>query len=239
MVGFRQPVVLALDTAGLSCSVAVGIGDRVAGAERVASMHGQAEILLPLVDRVMTAARLEPVALDAVAATVGPGSFTGIRVGLAAARGIALAANAQLFGVSSFAAVAAAVPRRECDRFLLVVLESRREDLYVQLFDPTLSPMAEPAAITPAALAEVVDAMIGRRRLVIAGDAAHRASSILAERPDTAVLNDSAPDATGVLRSARSLTRCGASGNAARPVYLRAPDVKLPGGGRKADLGPA
>jgi tRNA threonylcarbamoyladenosine biosynthesis protein TsaB len=238
MASAQQPVVLALDAAGLACSVAVGVGDRVAGAERISSVHGHAEILLPLADRVIAAAALTPAAIDIVAASVGPGSFTGIRAGLAAARGIALAAGAQLLGVSSFAAVAAAVPRRGGDRFLLVALESRREDLYVQLFDQIATPIAEASAILPAALAAAVNAMISGGRLLIAGDAAHRASSALAKRPDIAMLDHSAPDAVGVLQAAVSLMRCGKSGNTARPLYLRAPGVTLPGGGRKRDLAP-
>ena len=238
MASAKQPVILALDAAGLACSVAIGVGDRVAGSERISIVYGQAESLLPLVDRVIAAAALTPAAIDVVAASVGPGSFTGIRAGLAAARGIAIGVGAPLLGVSSFAAVAATVPRRGCHRFLLVALESRREDLYVQLFDQISSPMAEPTAILPAALTEAVDAMIGRGRLLVAGDAANRASSALAERPDTAVLDASAPDAVGVLQAAVSLTRCGKSGNAARPLYLRAPDVTLPAGRRKGKPAP-
>jgi tRNA threonylcarbamoyladenosine biosynthesis protein TsaB len=238
MARLERPVILALDTAGLACSVAVGVGEKLAGVERVANVHGQAEILLPLVDRVMAAAGLTPAALDVVAATVGPGSFTGIRVGLSAARGIALATGAQLFGVSSFDAVAAAVPRRDRERshFLLVALESRREDLYVRIFDPLCNPIDEPAAIMPQALASAVDAMIGRQRLLIAGDAVHRVAAVLADRTETVLLEGAVPDAAGVLEAALSLIRRDAGGGAARPLYLRPPDVTLPSGRRKPGL---
>ena len=100
-------------------------------------MHGQAESAAADGRRGMRKAGCAPAALDLVAATVGPGSFTGIRVGLAAARGIALATGARLIGVTSFEAVAAGCrsARSAVAGFLLVALESRREDLYVQLFD--------------------------------------------------------------------------------------------------------
>jgi tRNA threonylcarbamoyladenosine biosynthesis protein TsaB len=230
MASSAQPVCLALDTAGLACSVAVGSGGRVLACERIGAMHGQSEILLPLVDRVMAVARLTPAALDLIAATVGPGSFTGIRAGLAAARGISLATGAPLCGVSSFAAAAAAVSRREVgrDRFVLVALESRREDLYVQLFDPSCEPAGEPAAIAPAALAKMVGAMIGQRRLLIAGDAARRAGFALAERPGTVVLEGAAPDAADVLHVALTAERQRMRSSSVRPVYLRAPDVAVP-----------
>src|SRR5437588_1487547 len=99
-------VALAFDSAGLTCSVAVSLGEEVVAEEQVGTMHGQAEALLPLVDRAMRKAGQMPAALDLVVATVGPGSFTGIRVGLAAAHGIALATGARLIGVTSFDAVA-------------------------------------------------------------------------------------------------------------------------------------
>jgi tRNA threonylcarbamoyladenosine biosynthesis protein TsaB len=224
-----QPVILAFETAGMTCSVAVGIGGKLAGAERVASMHGQAEILLPLVDKVMSAAGFTTNSLDVVAVTVGPGSFTGIRIGLAAASGIARATAAQLFGVSSFDAVAAAVPRCDGDSFLLIALESRREELYVQLYDPSRNPVDQAAAIMPAALAEAVSAVIGQRPVLIAGDAAHRAGLAVARTADALVLEGAAPDATGVLAAALSQIRSGKRGAAARPFYLRPPDVTLPG----------
>ena len=90
-----------------------------------------------MVDAVMRQAGVRPAALDCVAATCGPGSFTGIRVGLAAAHGIALAAGARLIGVSSFGAAAAGAgqPDSSLPGFLLVALESRRDELFIQLFD--------------------------------------------------------------------------------------------------------
>ena len=115
---------------------------------------------------------------------MGPGSFTGIRVGLAAARGIALAPGARLIGVTSFEAVAAGPPgqRSSIPAFLLVALESRREDLFIQLFDRRRNPVGEPAAVMPAALREVVNAAIGAAPLLIAGDAAHRAAILPSSR---------------------------------------------------------
>src|SRR5215469_16402018 len=121
-----RPVTLAVDSAGLACSAVVAVGDTVLFAARVESRHGQAEVLLPIVDSAMRKAGLTPAALDLVAVSVGPGSFTGIRVGLAAARGIALATGARIVGVSNFEAVAATISasRRHAAQSLLVALES-------------------------------------------------------------------------------------------------------------------
>ncbi len=205
--------------------------------------HGQAEALLPMIDRVMRAVPLKPAALDIVAATVGPGSFTGIRVGLAAARGIALACGAPLVGVTAFAATAFAATagavasdrRAGCDfllrDFLLIALESRRADLFVQLFDPALCPLSEPAALPPEALGDFVAAAAGGGAVLILGDAAQRAADALATRRiqvrTTEVRATGAmPRAAGALRAALACWRRGERGDA-RPLYLRPPAVTL------------
>jgi tRNA threonylcarbamoyladenosine biosynthesis protein TsaB len=217
------------------------MGDAVLCAERSDSMHGQAEILLPMVDAAMRKAGLSPAELDLIVTTVGPGSFTGIRVGLAAARSIALATSAQLIGVTCFAAVAAgvALPDYDADRYVLVALESRREDLYVQFINHLWNPVGEPAAVMPGALCRTVNEVIGEAPLLIAGDAAQRAASVvLSERPGTVVIKDSAPDAVGALRAGLRLLQLGQEDRMARPLYLRPPDVTLTSGRRQPGLGP-
>ena len=228
---------MALDTAGLACSVAVTVAGELAYTERFESTRGQAERLLPMVDRALSRAGLPPGALDFVAVTVGPGSFTGIRIGLAAARGIALATNARLIGVTSFEAVAAT--RAKHGRFLLVALESRREDLFVQLFDPQCDPIGEPAAIMPAGLDDVVNTVIGAVPLLVAGDAAQRAAAALSSRAAVTVLNESTPDAIGALRAALRRLHPREEHIAPRPVYLRSPGVTLAPKHRNPGLGPA
>ena len=229
-----NPVVLALDSAGSGCSVVVASGEMVLGAESDTALHGQAEKLLPMVDSVMRRAGLPASALDIIGVTVGPGSFTGIRIGLAAARGIARATGAQVIGVTGFEAVAAGLTGCSLDAgFLLIALESRREDLYVQLFDHAHVALEEPTASMPAALNERLNGIIGAAPLLVAGDAAQRAASNLSQRPDTMVAADSAPDAAGVLRAALCRWPLRAQGAKPMPLYLRPPDVSFSKRGRR------
>lgn len=224
-----EPLVLALDSAGSACSAVVALGDTVLASEQLTGWHGQAEALMPMVDAVMREAGVQPAMLEWIATTVGPGSFTGIRVGLAAARGISLATGAALIGVTSFeAAAAAGPPGREPSSVVLVALESRRQDLFIQLFDCMLNRLGQPAAVLPAALGEVVNAAIGAAPLLIAGDAACRAAASLMERPHTTCLEGSAPVAVGLVRAVLRRLRLGEPGIAARPLYLRPPDVTFP-----------
>jgi len=220
----RGLVVLAFDTAGSACSVAVGRGGGTLAQERREMRHGHAEALLPMIDRVMAAAGLRAADLDALAATVGPGGFTGIRAGLAAAQGLALAANARLIGITSFAAVAAIAPGDETA--LLVALDSRRQDLYVQLFERDGRAAGEPVAILPADLSAFVAASVGAAPLRLAGDAAEAAAAALAGRADIAVVAGTAPNAGGALAAAWPLLA--AAPPPARPLYLRPPDVSFP-----------
>jgi len=223
----EPPLILALDAAGSAASVVVARGEAVLARRHVPTRHGQAEILLPLVDAAMREAGLAAGALDLVAVTVGPGGFTGIRVGLAAARGIALASGAGLFGVTGFEAVAAALPGAGAER-LLVAIESRREDLYIQLFDGDGRPLAPPQSAMPAALARLpqLDGRAGA--FVVAGDAAARAAAALPRGRVARILDDAAAAAAGAAIVAYRGWLAGMRGSPAQPLYLRPPDVTLP-----------
>jgi tRNA threonylcarbamoyl adenosine modification protein YeaZ len=211
-------IILSLDTAGSACSVAIADGDSLLAAHRQEMRHGHAEALMPMVDAAMREAGLSASQLDAVAVSLGPGGFTGIRVGLAATHGIALASNARLIGVTSFAAVAASV---QTGGPVLVALDSRRADLYVQLFNPD----SEPEAILPDRLGDWVAGKIGDTPLTIAGDAVEAAASALSNRAQITALPDTAPDARGVLGAAQRIPAQETEPSASRAFYLRPPDV--------------
>ena len=127
--------VLGLDSAMTGCSVALIERGRLKAERSRPDERGQAEILLPMVEETMAAAESGFEALDLIAVTVGPGAFTGLRIGLAAARGLALAANRPVAGVTTLEAVAAATEAGERrGRTLVVALETKRRDLYLQRF---------------------------------------------------------------------------------------------------------
>jgi tRNA threonylcarbamoyladenosine biosynthesis protein TsaB len=202
-------------------------GDRVLASREAAMLHGQVEALLPMLDAVMREARLAVSALHLIAVTTGPGSFTGIRVGLAAARGAALAAQLSMFGVTSFEATAALCLGGIAGGCLLAALESRRADLYVQMFDLRGRPLGEPAAVLSEALPAAVAATAAGQPLAIAGDAAGRAADALAGHLATLVLQPAPPLAIGAARAALARWRQGERGGEPAPLYLRPPGVTL------------
>lgn len=214
--------VLGLDTATSGCSAAVWDGGRVTARRAEPMARGQAEALVPMVQAVLADAGVAVDALDRIAVTVGPGAFTGLRIALAAARGFALAAGLPIVGLTTFDAVAHALPEAERrGKRVLVAIDSRRAEPFLQLFDEDLIPIGDPALLEPAAVADWLPA----GPLLVAGDAAVLLAPVLADRPDTAfAAGPGLPDAAVVA----DLGARRAEGLPAQPLYLRAPDVTLP-----------
>src|ERR1051325_11229230 len=140
--------VFALDTALGGCASAVL--DSAAGAiiasESLGMERGHAEAIMPLIARVMDAARCEFAELNRIAVTVGPGSFTGLRVGIAAARGIALAAGKPAIGLSTLSALAAPHVATRSDATIIAAIDARNEPVYFQVFAPNGVTIVTPRA---------------------------------------------------------------------------------------------
>src|SRR6476659_9687492 len=128
--------VLAIDTALAACSAAVLDTRHVAvvASETLSMERGHAEAIMPLIARVMDQAGVEFATLDRIAVTTGPGSFTGLRVGISAARGIALAAGKPAVGLSTLAALAAPLIATDDGTQVVAAIDARHEHIYLQVF---------------------------------------------------------------------------------------------------------
>ena len=115
--------------------------------------RGHAEALMPMVARVVEAARLPFSDIDRFAVTVGPGTFTGIRVGVAAARGLVLATGRPLIGVTTLEAHAAEMAEKGAGAPIAIALDARRGEVYFQTFDAAGRPIFEAAVLAPQAAA--------------------------------------------------------------------------------------
>jgi len=218
-------IILAIDTALDACSAAVL--DTAAGTtiaiESQAMQRGHAEALMPLIARVMKDSGIAFTALDRIAVTTGPGSFTGLRVGLSAARGIALAAEKPIVGLTTLAAYAAPVVADNGEHPILSAIDARHDHVYFQVVGGDGSPLIKPKV---APIAEALEAA-GLGALHLVGNAAR----ILAERwpadatPLFKVDPQPAPDITWVAWVGAAIDPESAP---PRPFYLRAPDAKPP-----------
>jgi tRNA threonylcarbamoyl adenosine modification protein YeaZ len=200
-----EPVVLAFDTSAAHCAAAVVSGSRIL-AQRVEQMDkGQAERLMPLLAEVLAEAQVGYAGLSAIGVGTGPGNFTGVRISVAAARGLALGLGIPAIGVTGFEALATGLPDD-----VVLLLDARRGALWVagkgidpQLMDPPHFP----------------DGTTGRP---VAG---HRAAELALQTGGT-LLEQPVPLAVAIARLAAG--RLATAQPRPAPLYLRAADAALP-----------
>ena len=218
-------LILAIDTALDACAAAVLDTDasKIVAQESQPMKRGHAEALMPLIARVMKESGVAFTALDRIAVTNGPGSFTGLRVGLSAARGIALAAGKPVVGLTTLSAYAAPIVAQNAEHPIISAIDARHDHVYFQvvggdgssLIRPQVAPIAEALAASKFGAAHLVG----------------NAAGILAERwpadaaPPFRIDMQAAPDIAWVAWLGAAVDP---ESSPARPYYLRAPDAKPP-----------
>ena len=206
-------ITLALDTALGACSVAlVDKARQVALSEPM--LRGHQERLAGMAKAVMAEAGLPFAALERIGVSVGPGSFTGVRVGVAFAKGLSAALSIPCVGVTTLEALAA----EGGDGPLLAVVDGRR-DVYVQAFDDGRA-VAEPLALSIEDARGYCIAALGNRQIRLIGTGAERLADLF---PDARI---DQRDAASPIQIAAIASRRAAEDIRANPVYLRAPDAR-------------
>ena len=192
-------------------------------------MRGHAEALMPLIAEVMSAAGVEFSELDRIAVTVGPGSFTGLRVGVAAARGIALAAGTPAIGLTTLSVLAAPFFHADESKPLLAVIDARHSQVYMQLFGPGGRSLIAPRLAT--VRDAVRAAMASPTRIV--GNAARLIEQAWPEHERRPALVNAvrAPDIGWVARLGAATSEYVGAAEAALPARSR---CASPGGGHPA-----
>lgn len=215
--------ILALDTALPALSVCVFDSEeqKSIAMETVAMERGHAEALMPAIARVVEQAAGGFASLGRIAVTVGPGSFTGIRVGIGAARGLALALGIEVVGVSTLAAFAAPLLLDESEGIVAAAIDARHGHVFFAAYAPGGRVLTSPRILPLRDACRLLGA--GRIRAVGSGAPLLRAEGI-AFGGEVTVENESpAPDILSVARLGLAADPIHAP---ARPIYLKAPDVK-------------
>jgi tRNA threonylcarbamoyladenosine biosynthesis protein TsaB len=207
-------IVLGLDTCLNACSVAVLDGDRVLAGAREVMARGHQERLAPMAQAVMAEAGLAFERIERVAATVGPGSFTGLRVGVAFAKGLAAALAVPAVGIGALEALAA-----EADGAVFAAIDARRGQLYGQVFEHGRA-LTAPQVLAADEAARQAAALAGKGPLTLAGPGAHL---LAGAAPGARIVAPDGAEAQTVARLA-----AGRAPGPLVPLYLRAPDAKLP-----------
>jgi len=208
-------IVLAIDTSGSGCSAAIydSGSDAILGQSGADIGRGHAERLMEFVDEALASADRPIGDIDRIAVTIGPGSFTGIRVGVATARGLALALGKPAVGISSLHVLAEEARAAAPGKAVLVAIDAKRDEVYVQAFDAAGHAVTEPEALA---------VMTARDRFVgfeggVAGSGAELLTSVT-------------PVKTADLVDIAVVARLGAGADPAsakpKPLYLRGPDAK-------------
>ncbi len=204
-------IVLAIDTAGVDCAAAVFDSDSGKLLGRVSETigRGHAERLMAMIDEALAEAGLTLADVSRIGVTVGPGSFTGIRVGVAAARGLALALGVECVGVCTLEVLVQTAP--ETDKPILAAINAHRDEVYVQSFEAGV-PQGEPLLLE-------LDDYLARAAVpgtVLVGSA----SALVADRSA-----ETGPDHYPIEIVARISATAKAQGKP-KPLYLRGPDAK-------------
>ena len=215
---------LAFDTTLGGCSVAIRSGGRLAAHRLEDIGRGHAEALLPMIEDARTETGMEFADFDALAVTLGPGTFTGVRVGLAAARALRMALGIPVVGLGTLHVLAGGGARAAGEGApIAVAVDARRSEAYFQAFAPGLAPSGAPEILS---LAEIAARLLGNPTVLV-GSAAPLLSDVTGVRiapgfeiPDAAVLAGLAEDIAA--------TPAFADTGPPRAMYVRAPDARLP-----------
>lgn len=222
-------IVLAFDTCFNACSVAIGA--RTGGEVQLIAAcfepmsTGQAERLLPMVSQCLTKAKLSMADIGKVVVTTGPGTFTGTRIGISAAKGLALVHATPVAGLSSLHLMARQIAKSSPDKSfpqpcdIGIVVDVRRDEVYMQVFDRAgLNPASDPELLTVAQ----ARALALSKNLVLAGSGA----SLVAQDRSRILGGEAADDLLPDAQYAIDVLLGHLSDRAASPLYLRAPDAK-------------
>ncbi|MEH0292564.1 MULTISPECIES: tRNA (adenosine(37)-N6)-threonylcarbamoyltransferase complex dimerization subunit type 1 TsaB [Agrobacterium] len=208
-------IVLALDTSGVDCSACIydSISDRVLGEVCETIGKGHAERLMAVIDGALEQAQLSLRNVERIAVTIGPGSFTGIRVGVAAARGFALSLGIEAMGVTTLETLALHHLLENPDRPVAVGLDAKRGETYLQTFSADGSPLRDAGLLSLEDARMVIDSFDG----AVIGSAAP-----LFVGAETG----SGPDHFPIASVARAAARKPAGQPKPAPLYLRGPDAR-------------
>ena len=218
--------ILGLETASGRCSVSITEGSEIVAADLLTTRSMQAEQLMSMLGEVLDRSKLTLDNIDYLAVTNGPGSFTGIRIGLAAALGLIMATKITPIVVSNFAIINFRI--REQFRgfdYAVTIIDAYRGECYFQAFDKQNKVVEEPKLIK---LEEVPSEIAKLNGMVVCGGSTcHKLLDILP--PEIRVLpRFPNPDARILCRLAHTQILKGGYSSNIEPLYIRLPDAKLP-----------
>ena len=215
-----QKTVLAIDTAlgGVSVGIMAANGHIVSRMEETS--RGQAAMLVPMIQEVLEEAQSGFNDLDLIACSIGPGSFTGLRIGLSTARTLGLALDIPVIGLNTLDVMSR---HYQTDKPLLIVLETKRQDFYARYYDGEGQPLGEPVAVSGSLILENAP----KEPFCVGGDCLNRFQQSVSG--DFELLDElTQPDPILMAQIGLELYKSGGDQGVPQPLYLRGADVSQP-----------
>lgn len=214
--------ILAFDTALTGCNVAFTGADGQRISKQIETQRDQAKLLVPMIQEVLHEAKVEFRNVDVIASTNGPGSFTGLRLGLATARALALALNKPVVGINTFDFMLTHYRSIGVTGDILVVLETKRQDFYAQAFDKNDQAISDMMATTPEEILSTLD-----NAVKVGGDCLERFANAMESSNLILLDNVTQPDPV-LLCDIVSKRPSSVDNKRVEPIYLRGADISLP-----------
>jgi len=213
--------ILAIDTALEACSVALLDGNSVVAEETQLMARGHAEALMPMLARLRETAAFYFNIIDRIAVTVGPGSFTGLRVGIAAARGIALATGKPAVGITTLEALAAPLIAGDASSPVVSVIDARHNHVYLQAFGTDGDDLVSARVVS---VPDALDLIVPLQPRLVGNAAQLLAAAWPADQPAPASIDQQPAPLIDWVGRLGQLAEAGAA--PPKPYYLKAPDAQ-------------
>lgn len=184
----NPPYILAIETATMLGSVALFEGDELLGLLEYRRAKSHARLLAPMISTLLKDLEVERSQLSAIAVAKGPGSYTGLRVGVSTAKGLCMALDKPLLSINSLEGLAWKVQSlaKRLDAFICPMIDARRMEVYCQVFNADIQPLHEPMAkiVEEGAFGEI----LAQKKVIFLGDGAAKCEEILTQSPNAIVL---------------------------------------------------
>lgn len=214
-------IILAIDMANFKCSIALARHNQLLGFHQAEQFRGQDATLIPQIQTVLEKANIDFKDITHLVVSTGPGSFTGIRLSMAAIKGLALALNTPAIGIKSFEFIAKTIPNDlvATEPFLLA-LDAQRDDVYCQAYDQNRQPITQPISVPLTEINAHFD------QEIIIGNASAQLKNTLSKQEFTLI--DWMPDARDLAFLAHQIImEKRIHDYPLTPFYLRPPDINL------------
>jgi len=232
-------LILGIETATQQVSVALGGHEGVIGLLEIARGRRHAETLVPAIDFLCATADIGLDEIGLIAVDIGPGLFTGMRVGLATAKALAQALRVSMIGISSLDLLA--FPHRRSDRVVVPVVDARKGEVFYAMYRQVPGGLQQVVAPRAAPVDELVADLLARsQEALCVGDGALRYRNEILDGFHCDLADEAHPSAAPLvqLAHAKALREEWSNPSEIRPLYLRAPDAEINWAVRASSAGP-